>query len=176
MAAVRIDRLSALPIIIFAGEIEAFGGAERSLIALSRWLHERALPHQVLLYYDDIHLTHYSDHPIEVFVLNPDRSPQHKIAMLQAYFETEPHAAGPLMSGLQPALHASLAGIRGFHTLMHDTPSLLGDPPRRIQGRLRRMMTNRALRRGLNSGGTTIVTSAYLKAESERLWHPPAEI
>lgn len=176
MAAVRIDRLSALPIIIFAGEVEAFGGAERSVIALSRWLHERALPHQVLLYYDDIHLTYYSDHPIDVFVLNPDRSPQHKIAMLQAYFDTEPHSAGPLMSGLQSALHASLAGIRGFHTLMHDTPSLLGDPPRRIQGHLRRMMTNRALRRGLNSGGTTIVTSAYLKAECERLWHPPVEI
>jgi glycosyltransferase involved in cell wall biosynthesis len=168
--------LSGLPIIIFAGEIEAFGGAERSLIALSRWLHERALPHKLLLYYDDIQLTHYSNHPIDVFVLNPDKNPRHKIAMLEAYLESEPHTAGPLMSGLQPALHASLAGIRGFHTLMHDTPSLLGDPPRGIQGRLRRMATNRALRRGLNSGGTTIVTSEYLKAESEKLWHPPVEI
>jgi glycosyltransferase involved in cell wall biosynthesis len=176
VATVRIDRLSGLPIIIFAGEIEAFGGAERSLIALSRWLYERAISHQVLLYYDGIHLTHYSDHPIDVFVLNPDRNPQHKIAMLRAYFDTEPHAAGPLMSGLQPALHASLAGIRGFHTLMHDTPSLLGDPPRRIRERLRRMVTNRALRRGLNSGGTTIVTSEYLKAECRQLWHPPVEI
>ena len=80
------------------------------------------------------------------------------------------------MSGLQPALHASLAGIRGFHTLMHDTPSLLGDPPRRIRERLRRLVTNRALRRGLNSGGTTIVTSEYLKAECQHLWHPPVEI
>jgi glycosyltransferase involved in cell wall biosynthesis len=176
VAAVRIDRLSGLPILIFAGEIEAFGGAERSLIALSRWLHERAVPHQVLLYYDDIHLTHYSDHPIDVFVLNPDRNPQHKIAMLQAYFDTEPHAAGPLMSGLQPAAHASLAGIRGFHTLMHDTPSLMGDSPRGIEAWLRRMVTNRALRRGLNSGGTTIVTSEYLKAECQQLWHPPVEI
>ena len=176
MATVWIDRLSGLPIIIFGGEIEAFGGGERGLIALSRWLHERGLPHQILLYYDAIHLTYYSDHPINVFVLNPERNPQHKIAMLRAYFDSEPHAAGPLMVGLQPALHAGLAGVRGFHTLMHDTPSLLGDPPRRIRERLRQLVTNRALRRGLNSGGTTIVNSEYVKAECQHLWHPPVEI
>ena len=177
MAAIRADRLSTPPITIFAGEIEAFGGAERSLLALSRWLYERGRRHRLLLYYDGISLSHYSDHPIEVFPLNPERNAVHKVAMLQAYFESEPKdAPPPLMSGLQAALHASMARIRGFHTLMHDTPSLLGDPPRTITERLRQTMTNRALRRGLNSGGTTIVTSDYLKAECERLWHPPVEI
>ena len=34
----------------------------------------------------------------------------------------------PLLSGYQPALHATLAGMRGFHDLMHDTPSLFDDP------------------------------------------------
>ena len=177
MAAVRTDRLNAPPITIFAGEIEAFGGAERSLLALSRWLHERGLPHRLLLYYDGIRLSHYSDHPIDVFPMNPNRNPRHKIAMLEAYFDSEPQGlAKPLMSGFQAAQHASMARIQGFHTLMHDTPSLLGDPPRSVEGRLRQAIANRALRRGLNSGGTTIVTSEYLKAECERLWHPPVEI
>jgi glycosyltransferase involved in cell wall biosynthesis len=177
MAAVRADRLSAPPITIFAGEIEAFGGAERSLLALSRWLYDRALPHRLLLYYDWIGLSHYSNHPIDVFAMNPERNPRHKIAMLEAYFDSEPQGATkPLMSGLQAAMHAGLAGLKGYHTLMHDTPSLLGGPPRTITERLRRMMHDRALRRGLNSGGTTIVTSEYLKAECKSLWHPPVEI
>jgi len=177
MAAVRADRLSTPPITIFAGEIEAFGGAERSLLALSRWLYDRALPHRLLLYYDWIGLSHYSYHPIDVFAMNPERNPRHKIAMLEAYFDSEPQGATkPLMSGIQAALHAGLAGLKGYHTLMHDTPSLLGGQPRTIGEQLRQTMRNRALRRGLNSGGTTIVTSEYLKAECESLWHPPVEI
>jgi glycosyltransferase involved in cell wall biosynthesis len=164
-------------ITIFAGEIEAFGGAERSLLALSRWLHRREMPHRLLLYYDDIHLSFFSQHPIDIVTLNPDRQVMHKVGMLQAYFEDEPaDAPAPLMSGIQAAMHASLAGIKGFHTLMHDTPSLLGDPPSSIRGRLRQMAANRTLKRGLNSGGTTIVTSEYLKAESAKLWRPPVEI
>jgi hypothetical protein len=114
-------------ITIFAGEIEAFGGAERSLLALSRWLYEHALPHRLLVYYDDIHLSYYAHHPIDIFALNPDRHVMHKVGMLQAYFGEEPNdAPRPLMSGIQAVMHASLAGIKGFHTLMHDTPSLLG--------------------------------------------------
>jgi glycosyltransferase involved in cell wall biosynthesis len=165
------------PITIFAGEIEAFGGAERSLLALSRWLYERDLRHRLVLYYDGITFSNYSNHPIDIVVLSPQRTPLHKIETLRAYLEGEGEdAPKPLMSGLQAALHASMARIPGFHTLMHDTPSLLGEPPRTIKERLRQMMSNRALRRGLNSGGTTIVTSEYLKAECALLWNPPIEI
>jgi glycosyltransferase involved in cell wall biosynthesis len=165
------------PIIIFAGEIEAFGGAERALLALSRWLHERGLEHRVLLYYDDIHLSFYAHHPIDIFTLNPEAHVVHKVAMLQAYFDDVPKdAPKPLMSGIQPALHASLARIKGFHTLMHDTPSLLGDGPVPIRSRLRQLAANRTLRRGLGSGGTTIVTSEYTAAEARKLWRPPLAI
>jgi glycosyltransferase involved in cell wall biosynthesis len=177
MAAVRVDRVTLAPITIFAGEIEAFGGAERSLLALSRWLHERALPHRIVFYYDRIKLSHYSNHPIDIVVLDPEPRPREKIAALKDYFAWKREGAPkPLMSGIQSALHASLGGLKGFHTLMHDTPSLLGDGPQTIKARLRDMVANRALRRGLNSGGTTIVTSEYLKAETERLWHPPVAV
>jgi glycosyltransferase involved in cell wall biosynthesis len=177
MAAVRVDRVNLPPITIFAGEIEAFGGAERSLLALSRWLYEREMPHRLVLYYDSIKLSHFSDHPIEIVLLDPEPQPREKIAALKAYFKRECEGSPkPLMSGIQSAFHASLAGLEGFHTLMHDTPSLLGDPPRALAGRLRDWVSNRAMRRGLNSGGATIVTSEYLKAEAARLWHPPVEI
>jgi glycosyltransferase involved in cell wall biosynthesis len=169
--------LSIPQITIFGGEIEAFGGGERGLLALSRWLYNHALPHRLLLYYDWIGLSHYSYHPIDIFAMNPERNPRHKIAMLQAYFDSEPQSAfKPLMSGIQPAMHAALAGLKGYHTLMHDTPSLLGGPPRTIGERLRGMTRDRALRRGLNSGGTTIVSNAYVEAECERLWHPPIAV
>src|SRR6185437_14716221 len=156
---------------------EAFGGAERSLLALSRWLTERELAHRLLLYYDDIHLSFYAHHPIDIFTLNPEAQVMHKVGMLQAYFDDLPkNAPRPLMSGIQAALHASMAGIKGFHTLMHDTPSLLGDGPRPIRAQLRDMVANRMLKRGLGSGGTTIVTSEYLAAESRKLWRPPVAI
>ena len=165
------------PVTIFAGEIEAFGGAERSLLALSHWLHERARPHRLVFYYDWIKLSHFANHPIDMVVLDPEPRPTEKIAALKAYFACECEGTPkPLMSGIQSALHASLAGLEGFHTLMHDTPSLLGDGSRTIKGKVLDWVSNRALRRGLNSGGTTIVTSEYLKAETERLWHPPVEI
>ena len=177
MATVWAHLLNIPPITIFAGEIEAFGGGERALLALSRWLHEREMEHRLLLYYDDIHLSFYAHHPMDILALNPEAHVMHKVGMLQAYFEDVPKdAPKPLMSGIQPALHASLAGIKGFHTLMHDTPSLLGDGPVRIKDRIRQMIANRTLRRGLNSGGTTIVTSEYTAAESRKLWQPPVTI
>ncbi|HEX4507463.1 MAG TPA: glycosyltransferase, partial [Alphaproteobacteria bacterium] len=142
-----------------------------------RRLHERKLEHRLLLYYDDIHLSFYAHHPIDIFTLNPEPQVMHKVGMLQAYFDDLPKdMPRPLMSGIQPALHASLAGIKGFHTLMHDTPSLLGDGPGTIRDRIRQMVANRTLRRGLNSGGTTIVTSEYTAAESRKLWQPPVAI
>src|ERR1700761_6679981 len=119
VASVRDDRMkNPRQITIFGSEIEAFGGAERSLLALSRWLHERDMQHRRLLYYDDIHLSFFSGHPVDVLALNPERRVMHKIGMLQAYFEDEPEGApAPLMSGIQAAMHASLAGLKGFHTL-----------------------------------------------------------
>ncbi len=169
--------MTSSPITIFVPEIEAFGGAERSVVALSRWLHERGCPHRLLLYYDAIDLSAYADHPIKRVILNPARNPRSKIAALKDWFGALPvNAPKPLMSGIQAATHASIAGIRGFHTLMHDTPSLLGDGAPSLGSRLRRVVSNWALSRGLNSGGITIVTSEYLKAESVRLWHPPVMI
>jgi hypothetical protein len=77
-----------------------------------------------------------------------------------------------MMAGYQAALHASLAGLSAFHTLMWDTPSLFSDDsqPDSLTRWLRRWLSDRILGHGLRSGGRTIVNSRYLKGESERLY------
>jgi glycosyltransferase involved in cell wall biosynthesis len=164
------------PIIIT--EIEQFGGAERSVVALSRWLYQRDLPNHVVTYFDRCNLAQYTTHPIQVVELRPDSGVRNKIASLRAYFDQRPaNSPGPLASGYQPALHATLAGQRGFHTLMHDTPSLFGDQETRSTStKLRIAVSNRIIGYGLRSGGNTIVTSEYLRSECRKEFSIDAKI
>ena len=162
--------------IIVVPEVVAFGGAERSVLALSRWLHATGRPHRFLCYWDRIGLGRHAVHPIVVTELAPRPSVIAKILALRRF------AAGLsgstfLMSGYQAALHGAVAGLGGFHTLMHDTPSLLGDGAHPTGlGALRRAAATRVLRFGLRRGGRTIVTSEYLKEESDRLYGTTADI
>lgn len=155
------------PIVIT--EIEQFGGAERSALALARWLQERDLPVHILTYADRADLAEYAMYPLPVIELKVAGT-RNRIAALGKYLNARPaHAPKALLSGYQPALHATLAGVRGFHDLMHDTPSLfLGPDERSLQTRVRIAVSNRIVGRGLRSGGATIVTSEYLKAECRK--------
>jgi glycosyltransferase involved in cell wall biosynthesis len=158
-------------------EIEAMGGAERSVLALTRWLHGHNIPCHVLTYADHVGLAQHADHPLPVVELRPTMRARHKIASLRRYFAARPEAPHPLMSGYQPALHATLAGLHGFHCLMHDTPSLFEDPaPPSFKRRVARVMSDRIVAHGLRSGGRTIVTSEYLRQECRRAFHVEADI
>jgi glycosyltransferase involved in cell wall biosynthesis len=162
-------------------EIEAMGGAERSVIALSRWLYVRGLPNHIVTYHDHIDLASHTRHPLQVIQLRPPMRARHKIAALRRYFgQQDATAPRPLMSGYQPALHATLAGLRGFHCLMHDTPSLfenLEDPATRtFKHRFARRLSDTITGYGLRSGGHTIVTSEYLRRECRRLFNLHSDI
>jgi glycosyltransferase involved in cell wall biosynthesis len=164
------------PIIIT--EIEQFGGAERSVVALSRWLYQRNLPNHVVTYFDRCNLAQYANHPLQVVQLKPEPGIRKKVASLRTYLNQRSiNAPKPLASGYQPALHATLAGQRGFHTLMHDTPSLFGDQETRsTSSKLRIAVSNRIIGYGLRSGGTTIVTSEYLRSECRKDFNIDAKI
>jgi glycosyltransferase involved in cell wall biosynthesis len=164
------------PIVIT--EIEQFGGAERSVIALSRWLYQQHRPNHIVTYIDHCNLAQYATHPMQVFELKPPMGPRKKIAALRHYFRQQPaNAPKPLFSGYQPALHATLAGIRGFHTLMHDTPSLFGDEGvRNTREKIRIAVCNRIIGYGLRTGGNTIVTSEYLRSECRKDFNIEAKI
>ena len=158
-------------------EIEAMGGAERSVLALSRWLMQHSLPHHFVTYVDRVGLTAHADYPINVIQLKPPMRAMKKVAALRQYFSARPGAPAPLMSGFQPALHATLAGIRGFHCLMHDTPSLFEDASTlTAKRRLARWVSDKIVARGLRSGGHTIVTSEYLRDETRRVYGIEADI
>ena len=155
---------------IFITEIEQFGGAERSVLALGRFLHSRDLPVHILTYADPCNLAQYADFPLPIVELHRTPGAAHRIASLLAYFQALPaHSPKPLASGYQPALHLTIAGQRGFHDLMHDTPSLFLDPNQRsLKTRVRIAVSNRIVGNGLRSGGATIVTSEYLKSECRK--------
>jgi len=162
---------------ILITEIEQFGGAERSVLALARWIYQSNLPCHIVLYADHCNLAHFATHPLPIVVLNATGAP-HRIAALRRYLKSLPSGSPhPLASGYQAALHATLAGLRGFHTLMHDTPSLFSDAATRtLQGRLRIAVSNRIIAHGLSSGGKTIVTSEYLRTECRRDFRIEADI
>src|SRR5271156_2709615 len=89
------------PIIIT--EIEQFGGAERSVVALSRWLYQRNLPNHVVTYHDRCNLAQYAAHPLQVVELKPEPGARKKVASLRTYFNQQPtNAPKPLASGYQP--------------------------------------------------------------------------
>jgi glycosyltransferase involved in cell wall biosynthesis len=157
-------------------EIEQFGGAERSIVALSRWLYQHNLPNHLVTYFDHCNLASYATHPLQVVELKPVPRARNKIAALRRYFNQHP-SPKPLLSGYQPALHATLAGMRGFHVLMHDTPSLFGDQDvRNAKAKLRIAVSNRIIGHGLRTRGATIVTSEYLRSECRKDFNVEATI
>jgi len=159
-------------------EIEQFGGAERSIVALSRWLYQHKLPNHLVTYIDHCNLAQYATHPMQVIELRPAPGARRKIAAMRNYFRQQPaNTPKPLLSGYQPALHATLAGMRGFHTLMHDTPSLFGDDGiRGTRTKIRIAISNRIIGYGLRTGGSTIVTSEYLRSECRKDFNVDAKI
>jgi glycosyltransferase involved in cell wall biosynthesis len=161
---------------IILTEVNEMGGAERSVLALSSWLQQRNLPHQFVAYTFADEVSSHTDHPISVVRLNPTLRVTSKVSALRKYFAANPSPYKPLVSGYQPALHATLAGLRGFHTLMHDTPTLFSPTLPTLKNRILRIVSDRITARGLRSGGRTIVTSQFLQRDTLRLFNVHADI
>jgi len=132
----------------------------------------------VLTYGDRVGIGAYAKHPLPVVELMLEGTGGEKVAALRAHLSARGSGAPALLcSGYPAALHATRAGAQGFHTLMHDTPSLFSDAKNRsLKNHLRLAVTNRTLRKGLGSGGVTIVTSEYLKADCRKYFGVEARI
>lgn len=159
-------------------QVSELGGAERACLALSRWLFEQSIPNHIVTYQDTAGLAQAAAHPLTVVQLQPALKPVVKVLALRRYVNSRPSTPHPLLSGYQPALHATLAGVRGFHCLMHDTPSLFSasDETRSLRGRVVRSVSDRITGFGLRSGGRTIVTSDFLREDCRRLFGVSADI
>ena len=163
---------------IVATEIIQMGGAERSILALARWLYDHDIPAHLVCYTDNVGLQSFSTHPLTVVQLKPKLSAIPKIRALGRYLRSRTAAPAPLLSGYQAALHAAAAGVPGFHTLMHDTPSLFSSAAEAasLKSRISRIISDRVTAHGLRSGGVTIVTSQYLRDETRRAFGVEAAI
>ena len=169
---------------LFMSEIEAMGGAERSLLALGRWLHRHGRPSYLLTFTDRLGLEQHADFPLPTVEICRGGGLRRKLSALRIHFknhslrEHPPSDAAPITSGYQPALYASLAGLGTFHCLMHDTASLFSPREERSsKQRVRLATSNRLIGRGMRrGGGIMIVTSEFLRRECRRDFGVQAEI
>ncbi len=173
----QIDFTRAVP--LFMSEIEQMGGAERSILALGRWLYRRGIPSYLLTYRDAAGMAAHAGFPLPTIEMFPGEGLVSKLAALRRHRLRLPAiSVPPIVSGYQPALHLSLIGGGRFHCLMHDTAALFSEPATRDwKQKLRIRLSDRIIGYGMRrGGGTTIVTSSFLQQECETDYGVHAEI
>ncbi|MDE1154900.1 MAG: glycosyltransferase, partial [Acidobacteriaceae bacterium] len=165
---------------LFLTQLDSLGGAERSVLAMAAWLRARGRAAHFVVYEDNCNFVRYAGFPLVIHELRPEGGVRGRVKALQRYFAEHRFTAPPLVSGYQPALHATLARLGRFHCLMHDTPVLFEVEQSRDRSwkqRLRTLVSNRIIGFGLRSGGgETIVTSEFLKADSRKEFGVEAQI
>lgn len=114
-------------IVVFVPFIDAFGGVERQVLDLSRFLHDAGKPHTILCLGCSIDLASHADRPIDLHVLAPPRNPIAEGYALARYFRDPAHSAvqAPLFFDLKGAFYAGLFRLPDFHLHLTDPPSLL---------------------------------------------------
>ena len=119
--------MSAGRIVIFVPGIHAFGGVERLVVELSRYLNEKNKPHTVLCLNRSIDLAAHADWPMHVQSLDTPRNPIAEGWVLARYFSASDNAThhAPLFFDLKGAFYAGLFHCPGFHLHLTDPPSLL---------------------------------------------------
>jgi glycosyltransferase involved in cell wall biosynthesis len=114
-------------IVVFVPAIHAFGGVERLVVDLSRFLHGHDLPHTILCLNRSIDLAAHADWPIDVHALEPPRNSIVEAWALARYF-CDPRNVdiqAPLFFDLKGAFYAGLFRCPDFHLHLTDPPSLL---------------------------------------------------
>lgn len=114
-------------IVVFTPGLHAFGGVERLLLDLSRFLHDERLPHTILCFSRSIDLASHADWPMEVRALEPARNPLTEARALAEFFRQAGITRNrtPLFFDLKSAFYAGLVRCGDFHLHLTDPPSLL---------------------------------------------------
>jgi glycosyltransferase involved in cell wall biosynthesis len=122
-----LDNLMISQRIIFSAGIDAFGGVERLILSLSRFLHDRGLPHVVVCFSDTIDFASFADWPIAVVVLSARRNPISEGYALQRYLRTSQTTGSPapLLFDLRGGFYAGMFPRLLYHLHLTDPPSLL---------------------------------------------------
>jgi glycosyltransferase involved in cell wall biosynthesis len=158
--------------------VSAFGGVERLVIALGRYLESRKLPHQVLCFDDTLGLAAHAGYRLDVKALHPPRRPLAEAWSLRSHFAAT-SGPPPLFFDLKGAFYAGLAGLSRHRVHLTDPPSLL---PRDVSKHapslggalglrgLRAEVVHRINRRGLARAGGVIAMTDAVAREIEALY------
>lgn len=126
-------------IILFVPAIHAFGGVERLVVDLSRFLHRQGIPHTILCLSRSIDLAAYADWPIDVHALESSRNPIAEGWALARYLRNANNVEiqAPLFFDLKGAFYAGLIRCPDFHLHLTDPPSLLPTDMSKCAGSIR---------------------------------------
>jgi glycosyltransferase involved in cell wall biosynthesis len=122
-----LNRASTGPIAVFVPYIHAFGGVERLIVSLSRYLHDRGLDHTIVCFNQTIDFSARAAWPMRVHELRPARNSISEGRALSRYFRRAEAAGGPvpLFFDLKSAFYTGLLRCSDFHLHLTDPPSLL---------------------------------------------------
>ena len=114
-------------IIIFVPYLNAFGGVERLILSLSRYLNNKGLAHSIVCFSRTIDLASYAAWPVKICELRPDRNVLSEAYSVTRYFWKlrEKTNAAPLFFDLKGALYAGLCRSLIYHLHLTDPPSVL---------------------------------------------------
>jgi len=110
--------------IIFVPFLDAFGGVERLILSLAKYLHESGESYKILCFRDTIGLAEYADFPVDVVVLNPARNSFIEGWCLGRYLR-QVRSTKVLVFDLNGAFYAGMFSPAGYTLHLTDPPSLL---------------------------------------------------
>lgn len=110
---------------MFVPFVDAFGGLERLLLGMSRFLHDRGLPHEVVCFADRVGLPSHAAWPLRVRELRPGRHALAEALSLDRHLGRNGSGHAPLLFDLKGAFYAGLLRMPRYHVHLTDPPSLL---------------------------------------------------
>lgn len=171
---------------VFVPYIHAFGGVERLIVSLSRYLHDRGLDHTIVCFNQTIDFSAHAAWPMPLQELKPARNAISEGQALSRHFRDAAAGPVPLFFDLKSAFYAGLFRCPAFHLHLTDPPSLLpadvskfapsirnaysrnvaADAPgalRKIRGEVVHQINRRGVRRA-----TSLITMANANADELR--------
>ncbi len=110
--------------LVFVPFIGAFGGVERLILSLSRFLYEEQVAHKIVCFRDTINLNSYATWPVSIEQWQPARNNLSEARALRRHCSSL-SPSDLLVFDLKGAFYAGLAHLKGFHLHLTDPPSLL---------------------------------------------------
>lgn len=146
--------------IIFVPFIHGFGGVERLILALSRYLYNHGIPHKVVCFNQTINFSAYADWPMAVDQIVCKRNSCVEAHALSIYIHSAKKNGSPppLFFDLKGAFYAGTLSNLDYYLHLTDPPSLLPSEVSKFAY---------SLRNAYIAPGGNLVANPYLRIRGE---------